>query len=571
MDQTPLLPESRRRPGALGSQRLLVVFWPVLALAVLAAVVAAIAGLAGWHPTAMLIAVATIGVATLAFAVFLIYCQAAEQRAAHHALHDVQARVGGVIESAMDAIITVDRAQRIVLFNDAAERVFRWPRQAVLGQPLDRLLPARFHEAHRRHIEQFGKTGVTARRMGAKTVLTGVRANAEEFPVEASISQFGEGADKLYTVILRDISERVRAEEQLAHSEARLRGILDSAMDAIITVDERQHVVLFNAAAEAVFGCPREEAIGAPLAWFIPERFRTDHVEHIRRFGTTATGSRRMAGQRIVTGLRRNGEEFPIDASISQITEHGQKFYTVILRDVTERVRAEQALRWTKEELREFAAAANQLREQDQRRVARELHDELAQALTGLKMDVAWIKDQLAAPPAIGAKLESMEQLLDTTVAATRRISADLRPLMLDDLGLVPAAEWLVQNFTERTGIRCQLAIAEGDHDLGDPHATTAFRILQESLTNVAKHAQAQNVEVRLAQKNGEIVINVRDDGVGFAPQDPRKPNSYGLIGMRERAYLVGGQLRIDSTPGRGTSIEVRLPIDDTRPRQGSS
>ena len=147
--------------------------------------------------------------------------------------------------------------------------------------------------------------------MGAQTVLMALRANGEEFPIEASISQHTEDGRKFFTVILRDVTERVRAEELLARSEARLRGILDSAMDAIITIDEKQHIVLFNAAAEAMFGCPREEAIGAPLAWFIPERLRDAHADHVRRFGEAGTASRRMGAVRVVTGLRRNGEEFP--------------------------------------------------------------------------------------------------------------------------------------------------------------------------------------------------------------------------------------------------------------------
>jgi PAS domain S-box-containing protein len=566
MDQTPSLPERRRRGGSPVARRLLFAFGVVLIVGTSAVVLAAAAALLGWHRTEMLIA-AALGIgAMLALAAVLVYRLAAEHGVTQRSLHDAEARIGGVLNSAMDAIITLDHQQRVVLFNDAAEQVFRWPREAVLGKTLDMLLPQRFRDIHRKHIEQFGSTGVTSRRMGASAVLTGVRADGEEFPVEAAISQFGEGEGRLYTVILRDITARVDAEGSLARGEARLRGILDSAMDAIITVDERQRVILFNAAAEAVFGCPREEALGAPLAWFIPERFRAEHGEHMRRFGAGDVSARRMGAQRIVTGLRRNGEEFPIDASISYITDAGHKYYTVILRDVTERVRAEQALRRSKEELREFAAAANQLREQEQRRIARELHDELAQALTGLKMDVAWIKDKLPGQPSVAAKLDAMEELLDGTVAATRRISSALRPLMLDDLGLVPATEWLVQNFTERTGINCRLA-ADADQEFSDPHATTVFRILQESLTNIAKHAQARNVDVKLAQHNGEIVLDVRDDGTGFSPQNPRKPNSYGLIGMRERAYLLGGQVRVESVPGSGTTIHVRLPIDETRQR----
>lgn len=565
MNQTPPLsvPDTSGRDAPnVRAPYLVGLFGPALWAGTVTAGFAAAAALVGWYPAQMLILAVSISTLTSMLATALLYRQRREQRLAHRAFQDVEIRVGDVLNSAMDAIITVDHQQRVVLFNDAAERAFLWPRKAVLGQPLDMLIPARFRERHHAHVRQFGETGVTSRRMGGKTVLTGVRANAEEFPVEASISQFGEGAQKLYTVILRDITARVRAEESLERSEARLRGILDSAMDAIITVDERQHIVLFNAAAEAVFGCPRDEAIGAPLTWFIPERFRAEHGAHIRRFGEENTNSRRMGAQRIVTGLRRTGEEFPIDASISQITENGQKFYTVILRDVTLRVQAEHALRRSKEELHELAAAANQLREHEKRCVARELHDDLAQALTGLKMDIAWIKDKLPAPVApVAEKLKAMEALLDGAVAATRRISSNLRPMMLDDLGLIPATEWLVQSFTERTGIQCRLDVSNPELELKDPHATTVFRIVQEALTNITKHAKASNVEITLEDSHDEIVISVRDDGVGFSPQDPRKPNSYGLIGLRERAYLVGGKVQIESTPGNGTRIEARLPL----------
>jgi PAS domain S-box-containing protein len=363
---------------------------------------------------------------------------------------------------------------------------------------------------------------------------------------------------------LRDVGERVRAESLLVRSEARLHGILDSAMDAIITVDESQHVVLFNAAAEAMFGCAQNEAIGAPLAWFIPERFRAGHGEHVRHFGESGTGSRRMGGLRIVTGLRRNGEEFPIDASISQLSEEGAKFYTVILRDVTARVRMEEALRRSKGELQELGSAAHMAREQEKSRIARELHDELGQALTMLQMDVAWCKENLTpAQEAFAAKLDRMEALLKSTVAATRRIAADLRPLMLDDLGLLPAVEWLVQNFTQRTSIPCKLILGKADLRLQAVHSTAVFRIVQESLTNIAKHAQASSAEVAIERNGMELTVRVRDDGRGFAPENSRKPNSFGLLGLRERASLLSGEATITSAPGHGTHIVVRLPVAD--------
>ncbi len=365
-------------------------------------------------------------------------------------------------------------------------------------------------------------------------------------------------------LVYRQITKRHAAEGALQDVEARVASIVESAMDAVITVDEKQRVVMFNAAAEAMFGCPRGQAIGAPLAWFIPERFRAEHERHIRRFGETGISSRRMGAQRIVAGLRSGGGEFPIDASISQITESGKKFYTVILRDVTERVQAEEALRRSQEELRELASGMNSVREQEKSRIARELHDELGQALTALKLDVAWLSERLpAGDAAITEKLKAMQAMIDGTVAATRRISSDLRPLILDDLGLVPAAEWLVQEFTQRSGIPCELRVDSPELELKDPHATTVFRILQESLTNVARHAKAQRVEVALGRTDGSVTLNVRDNGRGFSLDDPRRPNAFGLMGLRERVYLLGGEVRIESEPGRGTSIAVQIPLEE--------
>jgi PAS domain S-box-containing protein len=540
----------------------LVVFAPIIALLAATGALVLLALFLDSYRSEMFIASATVMVVALFLSIVLLYRQVRRRQAANRALQNVEARVTDIVESAMDPVIAVDHGQRVVLFNAAAEKAFLWPRAAVLGEPLEKLIPQRFREGHRAHIERFGETGVTSRQMGSQTVLMALRANGDEFPIEASISQHAEEGNKLFTVILRDITERVRAESLLARSEARLRGILDSAMDAIITIDETQHIVLFNAAAEGMFGCAREEAIGAPLGCFIPERFRGVHGSHVRSFGETGTASRRMGVQRIVTGLRRNGEEFPIDASISQVTDRGSKFFTVILRDVTARVRAEEALRRSREELRELGAAAHQAREQEKSRIARELHDELAQSLTALQMDVAWCKERLPdAQEALAKRLQRMETLLDTTVTATRRIAADLRPLMLDDLGLVPAVEWLVENFTQRTGVPCELAVSTSDLKLHNAHSTAVFRIVQESLANIAKHARASRAEVAIEQNGSEVTISVRDDGVGFSPQDPRKPKSFGLVGLRERAYLLGGEAAITSAPGRGTNIEVRLPV----------
>jgi signal transduction histidine kinase len=242
-----------------------------------------------------------------------------------------------------------------------------------------------------------------------------------------------------------------------------------------------------------------------------------------------------------------------MDASISQLETPEGKMYTVILRDVTERVKAQQ-------DLASFAAQASAIREQEKSRVARELHDELAQLLTALKMDTIWLKGHLASEPGAAAKLDGMLAMLDSSVAATRRIAADLRPLVLDDLGLMPAIEWLAQNFQQRHGITCLLD-GEEDLELGEPHATAVFRMVQESLVNVAKHSGADQVTVSVRPVHGGLRVRVTDNGIGFDTAASRKPNSLGLAGLRERAQLVKGTVSIQSEPGQGTTVDAFIPL----------
>ena len=252
-------------------------------------------------------------------------------------------RLEGIVASAMDAIITINHEQRVILFNPAAERMFGLPADKAIGEHVSHFIPSRYRAKHAAHIARFAATGVTNRQMGSLGAINGLRADGTEFPIEASISQVEVGDERLSTVILRDITERKAAEEALLESRRRMEGIVESAMDALITVDEEQRIVLFNPAAERMFGVPNTEAIGAPLVRFIPERFRAGHAEHIRRFKETGVTNRRMGALGTVSGLRANGEEFPVEASISQVDVGGVKIATVILRDIAERRANEEA------------------------------------------------------------------------------------------------------------------------------------------------------------------------------------------------------------------------------------
>ena len=353
------------------------------------------------------------------------------------------------------------------------------------------------------------------------------------------------------------------AERRSDAAQARLSAIVDSAMDAVITVDGEQRIVLFNRAAEQVFGVRRESALGAPLDRLLPARFRGAHHGHIERFGKTGVTSRRMGDVTTLWALRADGSEFPIEASISQAGEGGATYYTVILRDITLRKQSEDALQRTQQDLRELSARVLEAREDEKTRIARELHDELGQLLTALKMDLSWLRERLPRGDAdIAARTGQMHALLEQTVSSTRRIAADLRPLMLDDLGLADAAGWLVEDFSRRSGIRCELKLP-GDGafaGLEGNIATAIYRALQESLINIARHSGAKNAWIALAIEGGNLNLEVEDDGRGISDEDLSKARSLGLKGMRERMGYLGGSLELARAPRGGTRLRAQVP-----------
>jgi PAS domain S-box-containing protein len=313
-----------------------------------------------------------------------------------------------------------------------------------------------------------------------------------------------------------------------------------------------------------LFGVRRDDALGSPLERFIPQRFRGAHRAHLEKFGHTGVTSRRMGDTTTLWALRADGEEFPIEASISQAGEPGSRFFTVILRDISLRRKYDETLLKQQQELRELSARVLEAREEEKTRIARELHDELGQLLTALKMDLAWLRERLPGGAAeLEARADGMSALLDRTVSSSRRIASDLRPLMLDDLGLAEAAQWLVEDFGKRSGIRLELQASEGLalEALSKGAATALYRALQESLTNIARHSGAKSAWIVLAQENGTLHLEIEDDGRGVTPEDLGKASSLGLKGMRERVAYYGGSLEVARAPRGGTRLRVRMPL----------
>jgi PAS domain S-box-containing protein len=363
-------------------------------------------------------------------------------------------------------------------------------------------------------------------------------------------------------VLTHEVRRQAELAQALRDAHDRYHKTIDSVMDAIVAVDEAQAIILFNPAAESMFGVKAADVLGQRIERLVPARSRENHRRHLEMFMRSAGASRAMAPNIDITGVRADGEEFPIESTISQTQVDGKPQLTAVLRDVTQRRRAEAELREMNRQLRALSASLQNVREQERKRISAELHDELGQQLTGLKLDLVWLAGRAKeGRQATAEQIDAMRHLLDTAISSVRRIAADLRPLILGDLGFGEAVTWQTAEFAKRSGLVIDVDLPGAVHVQDDARATALFRIVQESLTNIARHAGASEVQIRLMVEDEQLVLTVRDDGSGIAENQGRS-SGIGLVSMRERATALGGQLRIASIPGRGTTIEVSLPLE---------
>lgn len=363
--------------------------------------------------------------------------------------------------------------------------------------------------------------------------------------------------------IIPDVTKMSKTETALDASEKLLAEILDNAAEAIISIDESQHITMFNQGAEQIYGYSASEVVGRPLDLLLPERFIEVHRQHVGNFAAAPENARRITEGFQVFGRRKDGSEFPAEASISKLKLTAGTIFTVILWDVTERKKAEAELKRSQEELRVLAARLQQAREEERALLAREIHDQLSGALTALKMDLSFLTDRVPRENAVlTEKTETMSKLIDATLNSVRNIATQLRPSVLDDLGLIAAIEWQTEEFQNRSGIKCRLDLEREEVALDKNRLTAIFRIFQEALTNVARHAEASAVWISLRAQAGSLILQIRDNGRGITQEEISSSKSLGLLGMRERAFAFGGEVVIGGGPGQGTTVTLKIPFN---------
>lgn len=357
--------------------------------------------------------------------------------------------------------------------------------------------------------------------------------------------------------VVMDVTERRRAEEALRDSEQRFRTVVDQAADAIVIANASGGYDHCNAAACALFGYSRDEFLSLPMAAVVVSEQQPDvaiAAEHIER-GRTQTSLWRFR--------RKNGTTFIGEVHANRLPDDR---LIGVIRDVTERQRAEEQLREYAVSLRALTERLERVRDEEATRIARELHDELGQQLTGLRIDLGWLSRRLpesgagAATDPAQRRIGEMIRHIDQTIHTVRRISTDLRPAILDDLGLCAAVEWQAEEFARRTALQCSARVPPDEVSIGRASAAAMFRILREALTNVVRHAGAGRVDIVLEQTGTAVRLRISDDGRGLPPAAIGS-RSLGLLGMRERAEAHGGSVTFDRPPQGGTTVIVELPI----------
>ena len=476
--------------------------------------------------------------------------RAARRAAArHHAARRDADLYRLMVESATDLLVLTDDAGRTLYASPSAEAQTGIAAADLVGrEPFSTVHPddrERVATAYAEGVASGVADGVQYRALGD---------DGRERTLE-SVGRVVQGADgRVYGVMsTRDVTGRVETERQLHDSEARYRAVVGALPDVVSRLRHDGHVLGFHVPAVFETEFPAEALIGRRLHEVIPAdlaRKFDDGVARVRETGGVVSYDYAVVSR----GETRHREV--------RLALLGDGEVISMIRDVTALREKAEALERSKTELRALATHLQDVREEERARLSREVHDVLGQQLTAIRLGVGWFGRRFPDDDAAQARLADTRATIDETIRHVRQIAADLRPGVLDDFGLASAAEWQVKRFEERSGVAASLDV----HGAAEPPpdvATAAFRVLQEALTNVARHAHARSVAVTLVLGAGAARLVVADDGRGIddgAASVGRR--TLGLLGMRERAGALGGTLDVRGVPGRGTVVECTFPLD---------
>lgn len=451
-------------------------------------------------------------------------------------------------DSVMDhAFFTLDGAGRVSSWNRGAERLFGYTADEILGSPFERFYPddARARQDPERELAMARERGHCEAEswrlrkdgglIGAYVVITVLR-DADDAPCD-------------YAVVTRDITEHRRSLQELQDQKRRLRSILNTAVDAVIIIDERGIVESFNPAGERMFGYKADEVVGQNVNMLMPQPYASEHTGYIQRY--LRTGEAHIVGiGREVQARRKDGSLFPADLAVSEFYD-GKPLFTGFLRDISDR--------------KQMEAEVLQIAEAEQRRIGQELHDDTQQQLSGLMMIARNAADALAPFVAADPKLADVQAKFERVVKGLREANQSLRelarglvPLQVEAHGLPEALSRLASQVSELHAVRCRFAADDGLDIDNSTVATHLYRITQEAVNNSLKHGQAQEISIRLRFVDRMLVLEIADNGIGIG--DKRETLGRGLQIMAYRAGLIGAVLAVRRIDGGGTLVSCSLP-----------
>lgn len=455
-----------------------------------------------------------------------------------------------LIESVSEAIISTDLNYVIQSWNRAAETIYGWQATEVIGKRIMDVVSTVYPDSTREQVLQsFHAQG------SWKGEVIQERKDGTSLAILSSVAYAWDstGNPSGIVAVNRDISQSKRAEEALRESQEFLRNLLENAPVSIYMTGVDGRLRLANRQWEKDTGKSRADVIGSSLDEIFPAEYAyafTEDNHAVIETDLPQTFEESVGPQQLLT------VKFPLHDELGNLTSVGG-----ISVDITERKLAEEALAQAHVELRAVIAHWQTAVEAERARIAREIHDDFGQSMTALKMDIDWLNRRLPEGDERRPRLAGMNQLVDNSIHLMRRIATELRPGVLDDLGLNAAIHWQAGEFSRRADIPCHLHLPPDEFSLNPEMKTSLFRILQETLTNVARHAQATQVEVSLMMKDQTLILTVEDDGRGITGQEIADPRALGLLGLRERVAQWGGECAIHGTPGRGTSVTVQIPL----------
>jgi PAS domain S-box-containing protein len=504
-----------------------------------------------------------------------------------------------------DSIVATDADGRILFANEQAARLFGYTQAELANQTVESLLPGKYETAHQNHRENYFAAPRT-RSMGIGLELIGRKRDGTEFPVDISLSPVATKDGIMVLAAVRDHTLQKRAETEAAVRAAQQAVVAELV---VLALQDMDIAALLKTVAERV-----PQTLGVEFSAVL--ELQPDGTSFVLRAGMgweqDSAGSvipaspDSMAGYTLLSRklltiadfsqeTRFGRDPFPglagMASGISTLIGEGARPWGVLgvysdrprsfslddshfvwtvanlLAVTIQRKIAETEIRQSRAQLQALAIRLQDVQEEEQRRIAREIHDEMGQALTVLKFDLAFILRQFAGAidgaqrEAFLSRVASMEESVGNIIKQMQNIAGSLRPTLLDDLGLDAAMQWFAEDFGTRTGIHVDLDLA-GDVSLAEPRLGTAvFRIMQEALTNVARHAQATRVAVTMQVSEGALLLTVADNGRGVTGKELGRQDALGLLGMRERAESVGAQLIIEGVPGQGTTVRLRVPM----------